>query len=96
MFVTGEINGCVKNGKLALPKEFHLRKKRVIGKWRDEFTLYLSDNNKSLNFAAGNNNGCFLINLDSDDRIEIPEKYENYNVEIKGCISTVELVFRRR
>jgi hypothetical protein len=32
MFVIGEIEGKVINGKLALPKEFHLKKRKLFGK----------------------------------------------------------------
>lgn len=95
MFVIGETKGKVINGKVALPKEYHLRKKMIVGIWGDDCTLYLSDNDKSLYYMAGKENACFLVNLDGDDRIIIPDKYENYNVDIKGCISTVEIRFHK-
>jgi hypothetical protein len=95
MFVVGEAKGKVLNGKLALPREFHLRKRKLNGKWKDSCTLYLSDNDKSLNYAAGKNNDYFTVNIDSDDNISLSEEFENNVVIIRGCISTVELEFVR-
>lgn len=93
MFVIGETKGQVIEGKLALPKEYHIKNKSLSGKWRDEHTLYLSDNDKTLNYVAGKRNECFIVYLDGAERISIPDKYENSIVEIKGCITTIELVF---
>ena len=95
MFAIGETSGKVIHGKLALPKEFQLKKKKIIAKWRDGCTLYLSDNDKSLNYIAGKENVSFIINLDWDDKLSVPEEYEDYSVEIKGCISTIELTFKK-
>lgn len=48
MFVFGEAKGKVINGKLVLPKEFHLKNKKLHGKWGDGSTLYISDNVNSV------------------------------------------------
>ncbi|MHB8127801.1 MAG: hypothetical protein ACYDEX_02195 [Mobilitalea sp.] len=93
MFVFGETKEKVVDGKLALPKEYHLKKRNLVGKWRDEQTLYLSDNEKSLNRIAGKRNESFIVYLDMGEKISIPDKYENFIVEIKGCITAIELVF---
>lgn len=95
MFLTGETTAKVVNGKLALPKEYHLKRRDILGKWKGTDTLYLSDSEKSLNFIAGRETLCFQVKIDMEDRIEISNEYENAFVEIKGCISSVELIFHR-
>ena len=94
MFLIGETTATVKNGKVSLPKEYHLKRYTLYGKWRGKDKLYLSDSKKSLNFIAGRDTLSFLVKIDSEDRIEVPKEYEKYKVEIKGCITTVELTFR--
>ncbi|HKL98692.1 MAG TPA: hypothetical protein VJZ06_02135 [Mobilitalea sp.] len=96
MFLIGEAKGKVSNGKLELPREYHLKKREILGKWKGEGVLYLSDSEKSLNFIAGRETLCFMARIDSEDRIEMPHEYENASVEIKGCISTVELTFHKQ
>ena len=51
MFLLGESTETVKNGKISLPKEYHLKRYTIYGKWKGKDTLYLSDSEKSLNFA---------------------------------------------
>lgn len=94
MFLIGESTETVKNGKISLPKEYHLKRYTIYGKWKGKDTLYLSDSEKSLNFATGRDTLSFLVKIDSDDRIEVAKEYENNKVDIKGCITTVELTFR--
>lgn len=93
MFVIGETRARVSNGKLAMPKEYHLKKKIILGKWKDEHTLYISDSEKSLNYIAGRENELIHINVDTEDRINMLKEYENLMAEIKGCISTIEITF---
>lgn len=94
MFLIGEAIGKVNHGKLILPKEFHLKKSKLLGKWKNDNTLYISDNDKSLNYAAGKENIIIQIYVDSDDKISLPAHYEDNTVFIKGCITVVELNFR--
>ncbi|NLJ89366.1 MAG: hypothetical protein GX323_00585 [Clostridiales bacterium] len=94
MFLIGETTEKVKNGKVSLPKEYHLRRYTIYGKWKGKNTLFLSDSKKALNFAAGRDTLSFLVKVDSDDRIEVPKEYEDCRVDIKGRISTVELTFK--
>ena len=94
MFLIGETTETVRNGKVSLPREYHLKRYTIYGKWKGNNILYLSDNEKSLNFVAGRDTLSFIIKIDSEDRIEVPKEYENNKVNIKGCISTVELTFK--
>jgi hypothetical protein len=92
MFVIGETTGIVHGGKLALPKQYHLSKIKIIGCWKNKNSLYLSDNVKSLQYATGKRK-CFWVNLDSNVCITLPMEYENMDVKIKGAITTIELIF---
>lgn len=94
MFVIGEANEKVSFGKLTLPKEYHLKKKDIMGKWKGEHTLYLSDSARSLRFATGDNSPEFNIHVDGEDRILLPTIYDNYIVKITGCITTIEVSFK--
>ncbi len=95
MFVIGETRGKVINGKLSLPKEYHLKKRDILAKWKGDNKLYLSDSVKSLQFATGSYSPAFTIHVDSEDRIEVPTHFENADVRIEGCISTIEISFIR-
>ncbi len=94
MFLIGETTEKVKNGKVPLPKEYHLKRYTIYGKWKGKNTLFLSDSKKALNFAAGRDTLSYLIKIDSDDRVEVPKEYENCKVDIRGRISTLELTFK--
>lgn len=96
MFAIGETTATVANGRVTLPTAYRLKRKRVLGKWKDENTLYLSDSDKSLNYIAGKEPVLFEVEVDADDRINISRSYENSLVKIQGCISTIELVFKQR
>ncbi len=96
MFLIGETTGRVVNGKLELPKEYHLKKYDILGKWKGKDRLYLSDSEKSLNFIAGRESLSFQVKIDAENRIDLPREYEDVHVEIKGRISTVEIIFQMR
>jgi len=93
MFVIGEAKGKVSNGILELPKEYHLKRKDLLGKWLGKYKLYLSDSAPSLRFATGDISPAISVYVDVEDRIVLPTIYENSHVEIKGCISTIEVTF---
>lgn len=95
MFVIGEAKGKVMNGRLSLPREYHLRKRKLLGKWKDENTLYISEDDHSLNYAVDKDALYFTVIIDSEDRIAVPEQYENNKVVIRGCISVIELQFNQ-
>lgn len=96
MFLFGETTEKVINNKLSLPKEYHLRKREILGKWKNDNTLYLSDSDKALNFIAGRDTKSFHVKVDVEDRIDLPKDFDNALVYIKGCISSVELVFHKQ
>jgi len=93
MFAIGEAKSKVFNGKVAMPKEYNLKKKKVMGKWKDEKTLYLSDSDSSLDYMAGRDGDIFVANIDGEDRLQISMEHENQVVNIIGCVSTIELLF---
>jgi len=93
MFLVGEVKGKVSNGKLELPKEYHLKKKNILGKWLGKNKLYLSDSAHSLRFVTGDITPEISVYVDAEDRIVLPNIYENSLAEIKGCISTIEVTF---
>ena len=93
MFLIGETEETVKNGKVSLPRQWNLKRHTILGKWKGKNTLYLSDSEKSLNFAAGRYTLSYSVKIDSENRIEVPKEYENFKVKILGCITTVQLTF---
>ncbi|SHJ64921.1 hypothetical protein SAMN02745136_00655 [Anaerocolumna jejuensis DSM 15929] len=93
MFVVGEMKSEVYNGKVTLPKEYQLKKKKIVGKWKDRNTLYLSDSQSALNYTAGKEGTVFDAVIDTNERLRVPPEYEKGRVKIKGCISTVRLLF---
>lgn len=95
MFVIGHSTATVINSKLELPASYHLKRKCILAKWKDKNTLYLSDSDKSLNYVVGKDVELLNINVDTEDQIVVPKEYDNLQVEIQGCISTIEIVFRR-
>lgn len=96
MFLIGETTKTVVNGKVSLPREYHLKRYTIYGKWKGKKKLYLSDSKKSLDFVAGRDTISHQVKIDSEDRIEVPKEYEGDKVEINGCISTVELIFKNK
>jgi hypothetical protein len=96
MFLIGEAKGKVINGKLELPKEYHLKRKDLLGKWLGNNKLYLSDSAHSLRFVTGDISPAISVYVDGEDRIGLPTMYENSLVEIKGCVSTVEVTFIKK
>lgn len=96
MFLIGETRETVVNGRVSLPKEYHLKRYTIYGKWKGKKKLYLSNSKKSLDFAAGRDTLSYKVKIDSEDRVEVPKEYEGGKIEIKGCISTVELTFMNK
>lgn len=94
MFAIGEARSAVLRGKVEMPKEYRLKKRAILGKWKDENTLYLSDSEKSLNFIAGKEGEIFSAKIDLEDRLQVTAEQEDKIVKITGCISTIELLFK--
>ena len=95
MFVIGEAKSMVFNGKVAMPKEYHLKKRVIMGKWKNDSTLYISDSKSALNYIAGSAGDIFMVNIDTEDKIQVPGDYDKKEVMIQGCISTIELIFQK-
>ncbi len=95
MFLFGKTIGKVLNQKLKLPKSYHLKNRRILGKWKSDDQFYLSDSEQSLNYMAGRDKISYYVKVDSQNRIIIPTEYENSTVEITGMISSIELVFHK-
>lgn len=95
MFAIGEMKSEVNKGKVILPKEYQLKKKNILGKWKDKSTLYLSESKGALNFAAGIEGAVFEADIDKSERLRVPSEYEKVTVQIRGCISTIELLFKQ-
>lgn len=95
MFVFGEATSIVENGKLLLPKQYHLKNFQIIGSWKNKKTMYLSDNINSLHYISGNSK-CFRVTSDRTGYISLPRVYEGAIVEIKGCITAIELKFNKQ
>lgn len=38
----------------------------------------------------------FEPSIDVNNRLSVPSKLEDYEVEISGCISTIEISFKRK
>lgn len=95
MFAIGSTRAEVVNGKVALPPAYRLKKKPILAKWKNENILYLSDSDKSLDYAAGKDSEMLVINVDTEDRIIVPERLESSKVDISGCISSIELIFKQ-
>lgn len=95
MFLFGETQERVRNGKLILPKQFHLKKKQLLSAWKDENTLCLSDTTGVLYYMAGKNAQIQTISIDADDRIVNLDKFEQRIAQIYGRISFVEIHFSK-
>ncbi|BBF41411.1 hypothetical protein lbkm_0085 [Lachnospiraceae bacterium KM106-2] len=94
MFAIGETKGIVHFSKLELPKEYHLRKKKLTAVWIGKNVLYLSDEPDSLKRKAGKEGLFFDPDIDSLGRIEVPHTLEGKMAYVKGCISTIRITFK--
>lgn len=93
MFAIGQAKIEVDFSKLELPKEYRLTKKKILGVWTGERTLYLSDEAEALKLKAGKNGELFEPNIDSSSRIHVPSSFHKKKATIKGCISTIKIEF---
>ena len=95
MFLTGETSERVFNGKLRLPREFHLQKKDLFCKWKNEDTLILSDSLGSLDYMAGRDKLSGKMHIGADSTIDVSKDYEGSLASIRGCVTTLEIQFSR-
>lgn len=94
MFVIGETKGTVSLSKLCLPKEYHLRRKKIYGLWVGERFLYLSDEHAVLKGKIEQDGTIFEPGIDTSSRIEVPYRLNNAEAIIRGCISFIEIEFQ--
>ena len=94
MFAIGEAKSKVTNAKVAMPSEYRLRSKVLYGIWVCDTLLYISDEKPPLK-AKERSGSIFEPSIDVNNRLSVPAKLENYEVQISGCISTIEISFKQ-
>lgn len=96
MFVIGQAKEKVYRQRVILPKEYNLRRegRKIYGVWKGNDCLYLSDEEAVLRSRTGKDGLVFRINIESENKIKVPEYLENAAVTIQGCISVIELKFQ--
>lgn len=91
MFAIGEDRKEVAKGKIVMPTKYKLRKKKIYGLWVGKYMLYISDEMPPLKNKGGGM--IFDVRVDSNHCLHVPEEYNGWRVLIRGCISTIQLVF---
>ena len=95
MFAIGEAKTKVTNSKVIKPSEYRLKSKTLYGVWVGDTLLYISDEKPPLK-AKERDGMIFEPSIDVNNRLSVPSKLEDYEVEISGCISTIEISFKRK
>ena len=95
MFAFGEAKSKVTNSKVIMPSEYRLKSKTLYGVWVGDTLLYISDEKPPLK-AKERDGMIFEPSIDVNNRLSVPSKLEDYEVEISGCISTIEISFKRK
>lgn len=95
MFAIGEARSKVTNSKVIMPSEYRLKSKTLYGVWVGDTLLYISDEKPPLK-AKERDGMIFEPSIDVNNRLSVPSKLEDYEVEISGCISTIEISFKRK
>ena len=91
MFAIGEEKTRVVRGKVSMPVQYKLRKKNIQGIWVGKHLLYISDETPPLRSKGSGT--IFDVHIDTNNCLHVPERYEGFKTTIRGCISTIELVF---
>lgn len=91
MFAIGEKTTEVNKSRVAMPVEYHLRKWKIYGTWVGQDLLYISDEVGPLKVKKGGE--IFTPHVDKRNMLHVPGRYEGRKVEIKGCITSIELNF---
>lgn len=94
MFVIGESKAKVTNAKVVMPSEYHLKRKALYGVWVGDNLLYISDEKPPLK-AKERKGMIFEPLIDVNNRLSVPSRLENCEVKILGCISTIEISFKK-
>lgn len=95
MFAIGEAKSKVTNSKVIMPSEYRLKSKTLYGVWAEDTLLYISDEKPPLK-VRDRDGTIFEPSIDVNNRLSVPSKLEDYEVEILGCISTIEISFKRK
>lgn len=95
MFAIGEAKSKVTNSKVVMPSEYRLKSKNLYGVWVGDTLLYISDEKPPLK-AKERDGMIFEPSIDVNNRLSVPAKLEDCEVEISGCISTIEISFKRK
>ena len=94
MFAIGEAKSKVTNSKVMMPSEYRLKSKTLYGVWVGDHLLYISDEKPPLK-AKERERMIFEPYIDVNNRLSVPAKLENFDVQISGCISTIEICFQK-
>lgn len=95
MFAIGEAKSKVQNSKVVMPSEYHLKNKNLFGVWVGETLLYISDEKPPLK-AKERDGKIFEPSIDVNNRLSVPSQLEDFDVDISGCISTIEVSFKKK
>jgi len=95
MFAIGEARSRVMNSKVIMPSEYRLKSKTLYGVWVGDTLLYISDEKPPLK-AKERDGMIFEPSIDVNNRLSVPSKLEDYEVQISGCISTIEVSFKKK
>lgn len=91
MFAIGERETQVSGTRIAMPAEYRLRKRKIYGTWVGTDVLYISDEIGPLKIKRGGD--IFSPHVDQRNMLHVPERYDGRKVEIKGCITSIEITF---
>lgn len=67
--------------KLGLPKEYHLRKKKIFAVWKREKILFLSDEERVLKPETAGGD-IFIPHIDANNRLEVPSGLNNHSAKL--------------
>ena len=95
MFAIGEAQSKVTNAKVVMPSEYRLKSKNLYGVWAGDNLLYISDEKPPLK-AMDRDGRIFEPSIDVNNRLSVPSKLEDCEVKICGCISTIEISFKKK
>lgn len=91
MFLIGEAESVICNGKIILPAEFRLKKRRLLLMWKDNFTCFLGETKGALKFAASVDGPVSDVEIDAENRLPVSSGREGQKVHLYGCVSTLEI-----
>jgi hypothetical protein len=91
MFLIGGTESVVHNGKVVLPSEYRLKKKRLVLMWKDKDTCFLGETRGALRFATNVRGKITDVEIDSENRLPLEGGREGQRVRLSGCVSTLEI-----